>query len=228
VDPAALPNPADQLRPGLEAQTSDFPVFRTAPRILRETLLFPYVGGSRFVQELWRSQPEGERSAPIGAFLPQSTEQVLDPIGRFVEVRDEPTDLLLEDASATNGAGNSAASNRWTAEYENGLGRLEVGLFLEEHLGIGADSAAEGWDGDRFRLVRSPGGEHALVWYSIWDDNASADGFARAVREILATKLQRAGSVERVPIEGLPGVRVTLAPPAMSAPVAAPRVRIAH
>ncbi|MGH7551858.1 MAG: hypothetical protein ACREMQ_02385, partial [Longimicrobiales bacterium] len=228
VDPATLPNPADQLRPGLEAQTSDFPVFRTAPRILRETLLFPYVAGSRFVQDLWRSQPEAERSAPIGAFLPQSTEQVLNPIGRFVEVRDDPTDLLLEDAPATDGAGNTSASDRWTAEYENGLGRLEVGLFLEEHLGIGADSAAEGWDGDRFRLLRSPGGERALVWYSIWDDDASADRFARAVREILASKLDRAGSVTRIPIDGRAGVRVTLARPALTEDVAVPGVRIAH
>ncbi|MCI0433312.1 MAG: hypothetical protein L0271_06655, partial [Gemmatimonadetes bacterium] len=228
VDPAALPNPADQLRPGLEAATTDFPVFRKAPRIIRETLLFPYVAGSRFVQALWRSQPETERSAPMGAFLPQSTEQVLNPIGRFVEMRDEPTELRLADEPAPGGAGNTAPSDPWTAEYENVLGRLEVGLFLEEHLGIGADSAAEGWDGDRFRLLRSRSGERALVWYSIWDDDASADRFAHAVREILTSKLDRAGSVTRIPIDGRPGVRVTLARRGMTEDIAAPGVRIAH
>ncbi len=228
VDPTALPNPGTQLRSGVEAPAGQFPVFRGAPRIIRETLLFPYVAGARFVQEVWRTQPDSARTAPIGPFLPQSTEQVLAPSQRFIVSRDDPTELRFASASTRASPRGAPPQPEWVVEYENTLGRLELSLFLEEHLGVGADSAAEGWDGDRFRLLRSPRGERTLVWYSVWDDAASADGFAERVSEILATRLDRNGSVDRVAIAGRPGVRITLAPPDVAANVPDPGIRIAR
>src|SRR5690606_21291501 len=53
VDPASLPNPAIELGPAMEAQNSEFPVFRNAPAVIRETLLFPYLRGVDFVHTLW-------------------------------------------------------------------------------------------------------------------------------------------------------------------------------
>src|SRR5688572_18248169 len=53
VDPRMLPDIGEQIRPALEEQNSQFPVFQRAPRILREALLFPYAGGAAFVQKLW-------------------------------------------------------------------------------------------------------------------------------------------------------------------------------
>ena len=44
------------------------PVFRDAPRIIRETLIFPYVSGAGFIQASWAAH-EGEgavRAAGIG------------------------------------------------------------------------------------------------------------------------------------------------------------------
>lgn len=197
VDPATLPNLAEQLGPALESPSSDFPVFRSAPRVVRETLLFPYSGGLHFVQELWRAQGE-PRAAPLDSLLPQSTEQVLEPVARFIDERDEPTELRFEDDGAS------------AAVYENGLGQLETRLFLEEHLGVGARSAAEGWDGDRYRLVRSPDGDESLIWYSVWDDDASADRFLGRLTDILTGPLGGNGTAERVSIDGRPGVRAVV------------------
>lgn len=202
VSPDMLPDLRRELAPALEAENEQFPVFRSAPRILRETMLFPYVGGAAFVQTLWRAAPSGGRPAPFGPLLPQSTEQVLWPRERFLDERDEPAELVL-DAANGGGAGN------WRVVYENTLGALETEILLSEHLGAGAEQAARGWDGDRFRLLEAPDGGRALVWYSVWDDADAADAFAAAYRRILEVRAgARHGRVERLEVEGRPVVLV--------------------
>ncbi|MGH7461111.1 MAG: hypothetical protein ACREMA_08790 [Longimicrobiales bacterium] len=198
VDPRHLPDISAQARSGMDQQ---FPVFRSAPRILRETMLFPYAAGAQFVKSLWiRSLGAGAAvryPAPIGDRLPQSTEQVLHPDSRFLAGRDEPTELRF-----TNGGAEIAR--------ENSLGELETALWLSEHLGAAAARYAQGWDGDRYRLIRTDsagGGSDVLIWYSVWDNEGAASSFANAARRV-AQKRGRASRVERLSIDGRPGVRV--------------------
>jgi hypothetical protein len=200
VDPALLPNPGEQLRPALEDPNGQFPVFQNAPRVIRETLLYPYIAGAAFVQRLWRAQGAGAHTAPLDSLLPQSTEQVSDPVGRFLQHRDVPTELRFAEPPA------------WDVIYENTLGKLETGIFLEPvaDLANGAD-AASGWDGDRYLLLRSPEGGSALLWYSVWDDEASADAFAVNARSAIESgPATRHGIVGRDSLEGRPIVRVAL------------------
>ena len=63
VDLGQIPNFATQLRPALQAMVGEFPALASAPRVIRESLLFPYLEGAGFVQGLWQ---EGERIAPFG------------------------------------------------------------------------------------------------------------------------------------------------------------------
>ena len=203
VGPDMLPDLKRELGPALEAENEQFPVFRSAPRILRETMLFPYLDGAAFVQALWRADPAGGRPAPLGPLLPQSTEQVMQPRERFIDARDEPTELALDAANGAGGAGD------WRLLYENTLGALETEILLTEHLGAGAERAAQGWDGDRYRLLEAPGGGRALVWYSVWDDADAADAFAAAYRRVLERRAgTRHGRVERLEVEGRPVVLV--------------------
>ncbi len=199
VDPVTLPDPASQLRPAFEDPSGQFPVFRNAPRVIRETLVFPYAAGASFVQQLWRAAgPLANRRAPLGDFLPQSTEQVLYPLQKFVPVRDAPTELKLD------GFGD------WSPVYSNTLGALETGILLEEHLGR-LEAPAWGWDGDRYTLLDRPDGAEAVLWLSVWDDTASADTFAARMRDVLADEsVDRAGVVERFSLEGRPAVRVRI------------------
>ena len=196
VDPRTLPDIGAQIRPTLEQQNQQFPVFQNAPRILRETMLFPYAGGAGFVQKLWiRPLQSGfgdPYPAPLGPRLPQSTEQVLHPESRYLVERDEPTVLQLE-------AGDPAIR-------ENGLGELEIGTWLVEHLGAGSEKWAEGWDGDRYRLVQVSGSP-ALIWYSVWDSDGAARAFADAATRI-ADKRGRSVNVERMTVSGRPVVRI--------------------
>lgn len=207
VDPTSFPDVAAQLAPLMEQQHERFPVFRSAPRIIRETLLFPYVGGAGFVQALWRARSGAGGAvypAPLGDLLPASTEQVLHPESRFLERRDPPTELELEPPGGD-----------WRRVYENTLGELEISILLSERLGRGTDTLAVGWDGDRYVLMESPQGEHALVWYSVWDTPDSADRFANAYRRVLSSRPGRHGEVTRIEIHGRPGVRVVDAPVAV-------------
>lgn len=215
VDPRALPDIGEQIRLGLEAENSELPVFRSAPRILKETILFPYAGGASFVHKLWlKPLTTGFGTpypAPIGERLPQSTEQVLHPESRFLVEKDEPTELRFN--------GDSTA-----IIYENTLGEMETRIFLEQHLGDA--SAAAGWDGDRFRLLSAPNGR-ALVWYSVWDDARAADRFAAAYRQVAGRRPDRSIDVQRLEIGGRPGVRVIDADAAVGAArVSAPDIRI--
>jgi len=208
IDPLRLPNLGAQLRPQLEQENSKFPVFRRAPLVIREGLIFPYLQGAGFVQALWRSRvrngapPPGGWPAPLDSLLPQSTEQVMHP-ERFLRLHDQPTTLVL----------GPTPDPRWRAVYEDGLGELETTIFLRQHLGDAAN--ARGWDGDRFRLLEGPGGARALVWYSVWDDPAAADAFAAAYRQTLDHRPQRHALVDRLVQAGRPVVRVIDAPVAV-------------
>jgi hypothetical protein len=198
-DATVLPDMGEQLGPLMEAQNSQFPVFRSAPRIIRETMLFPYIGGASFIQELWRSQANtpDKFAAPMGARLPQSTEQVLHAREKFTANKDEPTELRFTQG----GPG--------TLVYENTLGELELGILLGEH--IGSRAAAAGWDGDRYRLV-DLNGRPVLLWQTVWDDPASADRFAAAYQQVRAKRTARAIQVTRNRVGGMEGVWVIDAP----------------
>jgi heme-degrading monooxygenase HmoA len=194
IDPATLPNPADELGPALEAQNEQYPVFRRAPRIIRETLLFPYLHGSDFVYHVWQAVRGTDRyPAPIDTLLPQSTAQVMRPVERFIQRRIEPVELRFDVDSPSI--------------YENTFGQLETAIFLESHLGAAARAAAQGWAGDRYMLEEGAAGD-VLHWVSVWESDAEADRFADAARRAAAGRAGRSVSVGREQVDGLPAVRI--------------------
>jgi hypothetical protein len=213
ISPEMLPNPADEIAGAFEEQAANFPVFRGAPAIIRRSLLFPYVGGAGFVRELWLHRPTGSpRLAPLGDLLPQSTEQVVNPVERFIRNRSAPVELRFGDVAPG-----------WTAAYENTLGAFETQVLLEEMIGPGALSPPIGWAGDRYRLLRSDAGTHALVMASVWLDAGAADRFAGRLQQVAERVAGVDASVRRVEIDGLPGVLAVLADGGID-PAAVPRL----
>ncbi|MGK7310660.1 MAG: hypothetical protein ACN0LA_00335 [Candidatus Longimicrobiales bacterium M2_2A_002] len=202
VDFAALPDLSELLGPALEAENEQFPVFRRAPRLVRETLLFPYMAGAGFVQALFRAREGEGLPVPFGDRLPQSTEQVMAPEVRFLDERDAPTEVRL-----------GPAGGGWEVVYSNVLGQLETSIMMTELLGERGGDAALGWDGDRYALLRGPDGGQALVWYSVWDDAAAADAFAELFRTTEAVR-----TVERLDHDGRPMIRVTIPGDALPGP----------
>ncbi|HEU5211072.1 MAG TPA: hypothetical protein VFU06_16870 [Longimicrobiales bacterium] len=190
IDPLALPNPAMQLGSSMQAQNSQFPVFQRAPAVIRETMIFPYVSGAGFVHTVWTA-----RGVPTFTdLIPTSTEQVLHPQERYLTAVDEPTALEL------------VVPDGWQPVYGNVLGEYETRLWLREHLGVSASRASQGWDGDAFQLIATEQGDTAFVWWSVWDDEASAQRFADAAARVPANGggLQ----VRRATVDGMPAVSV--------------------
>lgn len=197
VDLSSVEDFAGQVRPLLEGMRSQYPALSGAPLVVQESLLFPYLEGAVFVQRLWQ-EAEG-RPAPFGPWLPQSTEQILEP-GRFLgEPRDTPTEVVLRVEGGQDPA------------YENSLGALETGIMLVER--GGAREAARGWDGDRYALFESEGA-HSLVWVSVWDDAPARDRFVEVLDADLEG-LSREVTLEAVEIGGRPAaiLRVGGPPP---------------
>jgi len=211
----SLPNFWD-LRTALGAQQDQMKVFGSAPLWLRESLIFPYLGGAEFVRWFDHEYPGKQ---PYGVLMPISTEQILHP-ARYV-AGDRPDALALESSTAD------------TVRYEDGLGEFEIRLLLQQHLGDDsvAALAAAGWDGDRYQVLGHKGGADALVWYTLWDDKAAAARFTHALQRAWAKRRAGGSRVRRWEIKPLlvskvPVVRLVDAPAGWAGWKRVPGVRV--
>lgn len=186
LDVSRTPGFADQLRPALAGARDQYPVLASAPAVVSESLLFPYLEGAGFVLEMWSGGEE--RGAAFRGRMPTSTEQVLEPFRRLGEEVDRPTDVRLTPAEGE-------------VLFEEVLGRAETDLLLREHGGATAPMAT-GWDGDRFALVDRDGAT-SLVWASVWDSAADRDAFVAAF-EIHLDRLPAPARLERREVAGRP------------------------
>lgn len=192
ADVTALPDLGEQLEAAdLTAlgEEAGLPALSGAPRVIREALVFPYMGGLSFVQRLW--QARDGRPAPFGEELPVSSEQVLHPARFLAGPPDVPSAVEFTEE----------VPESWREVRSDALGELEVRIFLEEHLqDVGrAAQAAEGWDGDRYRLLRGPSGE-AFVWATVWDTRRDAAEFEAAVREAYGKRYRGASVARRIDV----------------------------
>jgi hypothetical protein len=182
-------------REQVRQQQSSMPVFRRAPLVLREALIFPYLQGAEFMH-WWES--EGRDSLPYGQRMPVSTEQVLHP-ARYAR-GDAPVALAFAPDSGV--------------VYEDVLGENEIRVILATLAGSDEVQTVVpiGWGGDRFRLYRTPEGE-ALVWYVVWDDERSGERFLRSAAGL--RKTARAGyraALDSLRVGERPATRFVLAP----------------
>ena len=155
-----LPDFWQQYRQSVREQQDLMPIFSTAPLLLKEVLIFPYLGGADFVRWFGRTYPD---TVPFGRRLPSSTEQILEP-DRYRE-GDAPVSLRF---ASTDGL-----------VYQDGLGQFETRVLVTEVTGSEstAAAAATGWGGDRYGVFEV-GETHALVWWTVWDNPQAARRFA--------------------------------------------------
>ena len=158
----------DRVRELIRQQQTSMPVFATAPAIIREGLLFPYLAGAQFMRDFnaRRVRPDEE---PYGDRMPVSTAQVLHP-------------HVYASRRLPERVGFTRAAARDTLVYDDDFGEFETRIALETW-GVDtarAVAAAAGWDGDRFEVLGTPSGT-VVLWASAWTTPADADEFARAL-----------------------------------------------
>jgi hypothetical protein len=186
-----------QSRELMAENQATMPMFASAPLVIREQLIFPYLGGADFM--VWWAASSNRDTVPYGPRMPQSTEQILQP--DHYERGDEPVELRFATSD--------------DALMENTLGDLDLRILIaqEAHANEIASARALGWGGDRYRVYDTPSGP-ALVWYIAWDDAASADRFEQGAGKALTAqpRTNYRNDVTRVEISGRSATRVVIAP----------------
>lgn len=146
-------------------------VLAAAPNALRESLIFPYLYGAGFVQELVKRQgwPGVTRAFTE---LPQSTEQIIHY--EKYAAKEAPIEVSLPDITSALGAG-------WRKLDADINGEFGYFLILSEFIAKpDARRAAAGWGGDQFALYEERSGQLLLAHRSQWDTVADAAEFLRA------------------------------------------------
>ena len=150
------------------------------PPVLRDSLIFQYSAGARFVALAYLRAGWPGVDALL-AHPPASTEQVLWPEKYFVHP-DAPTDVRL------GGLDDYQSNEEWSVAEENTMGALTVRILAEGFLDHErAAQIASGWDGDRLLAFERHGSLH-LYWMTIWDSEGAARRFFTAESEIFAQK----------------------------------------
>lgn len=142
----------------------------SAPRALRESLLFPYEQGMMWVRQLHQ---RGGWKAVDDAFtnLPQSTEQIMHPEKYFAH--ETPVKIDAPDLTRALGRG-------WRRIDADVNGEWGYYLILDEFLKNDQESraAAAGWGGDRYALYENRlTHETMLAQLTAWDTEQDAREF---------------------------------------------------
>jgi hypothetical protein len=174
---ATLPGGWDRIRDMIRDNQSGMGVFSSAPMIIQETLIFPYLSGAEFMRRFDETYPG---KVPFDS-MPVSTEQILHA-GSYFESFDPPTRVTLPEP------GGAAR-----AVYSNNLGEFETRLFLFQHLQDqnAAIRGAAGWDGDRYVLFDTKGGE-GIAWLTVWDSKIDAGEFYDLIDTVILKRFRNA------------------------------------
>jgi len=170
--------------------------FKQAPRVLRESLMFPYEEGLEWATQVYR---RGGWKMVSDAFtkLPQSTEQILHADKYFSG--DAPVKVEIPELKSLLGDG-------WKRVDYDVNGEWGYYLILDQFLNDTTTSkrAAAGWGGDRFVLYEGPKPDQVFVaQMTAWDTENDAREFFDAYAR--RTALRYPGAKEK---DGQPGVDI--------------------
>ena len=174
------------------------PELRSAPPIVREQLIVPYLEGRKLANEIHRRGGFKLLNEHLQR-LPRSMEQVLHP-EKYLERPDEPVDVSLSEASGED------------PEFEGTVGESFLRVLFESVLPQeGGHQAAAGWGGDRYVLWRDDDGRYHLLWRTVWDTDRDADEFFAAILRFSSVRFGRGPTPstdsDKIELEGTDGSR---------------------
>jgi hypothetical protein len=159
-----------------------------APLFVRESLIFPYVSGLRFIAASRRTHPWSDIDS-IFRSPPLSTEQILHP--EKYRAGEKPIPIKAADMRG------------WTRIYDNVLGEMMMGVLLRQY-NVPKDEAtraAAGWGGDRIVVYAPATGDDGKsvdkllgVDLSAWDQEADAIEACNSLKKITNSIVERRGN----------------------------------
>lgn len=209
-----LPGGWERVRETIRDNEAAMPVYSSAPMVVQETLIFPYLSGAEFVRDFNQREPG---RLPWND-LPQSTAQILHP-NEFFDKRVAPTKVSFAPVAGV------------TPTYQNDLGEFETRLFLYQQLNNVDDAAqaASGWNGDRYMTFSTPRGR-AIAWASVWLTQVQAGAFytmaQRADSARGSAQRGRSVSITTGEVSGRPVVLLVDTPAGVPSPISLRDVRL--
>jgi len=171
------------------AQIDDIPPF------ILETLLGNYLKGAAFI---FAVQEQGWPAVEtlFTSYPPQSTEQILHPEKWLAH--EAPATIVWPDFARVS------ALRDWQLLDDDVLGEIQWRIiFNAQGLQDEAETAAAGWDGDRYAVFKRKGSDETLLLLrTSWDSEAEATQFVTAYRRALAVKYEGASDPVRVEQQG--------------------------
>jgi hypothetical protein len=156
---------------------ADFPVLKSSPLYIQQSLLFPYTEGTRFFDAVYRKL--GKRAfADVFVHAPVSSSQILHP-ERYL-AHEKPLVPKLPDVPA---GGDREVS-------EGSMGEFDHRMLLWQYLGIDlANRLAPHLRGAQFRVTADDSGKHPVLEYvCLWDSEKNAAAYFDAYKKILKGK----------------------------------------
>ncbi|HEY9225795.1 MAG TPA: hypothetical protein VIP11_04060, partial [Gemmatimonadaceae bacterium] len=143
-------------------------MFSSSPIVIKESLIFPYVNGFDFIRRFKANRPG---KMPFDS-MPVSTEQLMHEPAYFGKAADLPSIVTLPEIPGQL--------------TQNDFGEFGTRLFIYQHTRDQDRSirASNGWDGDRYAVVKTPSG-NGIVWASVWDTPSDAAEFVSAIDAVV-------------------------------------------
>lgn len=161
------------------------------PSFIMESMMGVYLKGLGFVFAI-QEQGWGEVEKLYTDYPPQSTEQILHP--EKWQAREAPSEIAFPALAKV------PALKKWELLTTDVVGEFQWRIiFREQGLGAEAESAAAGWDGDRYIILKRRDSDATLMLMSTsWDSTAQAEEFASAYRRLLTNKYAGTSEPTRV------------------------------
>jgi hypothetical protein len=161
-----------------EGSMGDYPVLKSSPLYIQQSLLFPYTDGTLFFDAVYRKLGKAAFGA-VFADPPHDAAQVMHP-NRYFE-RKQETELRLPELRELKHA----------AEISNGtVGEFDHQILLWQY--IGQESAkilSAHLTGGQFKIVSVEADDHPVLLYkSLWDSEQRADEFFDDYQTVLRKK----------------------------------------
>lgn len=164
-----------------DTSTTDFPVLKSSPLYIQQSLLFPYTDGTRFFDAVYKKMGKRTFSA---VFLdpPTGSAEILHPERYFRHVK--PTKPALPKLNLGDAVDEITSGS---------MDEFDQRMLIWQYLGRSrASELAPHLRGGRFRVTS--GGKKArpvLEYVSQWDSEETAAQYFAAYKKILAGKWKR-------------------------------------
>jgi hypothetical protein len=187
-----LPDVTLLIRGEVLKQMAEYPQLAKAPPFIRDELVFPYLAGTTFTQQVLKANSGWGDFHKVFEDPPVSTQQILHPQLYISGTKPQPVSLPDLKGVLPHG---------WKMLEENVLGEFGLSAVLKQYLGQDrAEKLSPAWAGDWYALFENEKSKQTILVYRLQLDNArNAARFFGQYSEALEQKYGTRTSLFRRP-----------------------------